>query len=454
MPAPRQFALTGLLAAALGFQPAAAQTPTSTELAAETDPQRLLGAAVTAQQGGNLEAMEQAALQLVRQRPQIGAYGYLLAKSYALQDKKSEAYNVLLLLSNQGLTFDLTQDPDLENLRGYQLFDYLVENFEKNAGAQGEVSASVTLNGNGLLADGLAWDPKRRQFLVGSITQGGVFVVEENGALVPLVKATRDNGLQGVFDLAIDHSRRALWVASAGVPHYAGLRQDSLGYTGIFEFDLDSGEIRRRFDLPGRNAGNKLVNLAVAPDGSVFAANAARAEIFAIAAGTESMDRIFSAPKFTSIRGLAVSKDSATLYFSDYELGLFGIDLASREPFQVRANAQSNLGGIDSLARHEDALIAVQNGNSPHRALRIDLDDTGRSVAATQALLVNHPAFLAPNEGIVARGQFHLIANSNAPLYDNRSGQVQAAAQLKPQTILSLDAAAQAQDFNELRQAL
>ncbi len=406
----------------------------------ENNPQRLLMAIFEAQKAGDLFTMEQAATRLVRLRPQVGTYGYLLAKAFALQNKKSEAYNTLLLLKNQGLSFDLTVDEDMANVRGTEVYDFLVDGLTKNANAEGELAGTETLKQGGLLADGLAYDPKRDQLLVGSITKGAVYLLEKGGKLTQLVKATPENGLLGVFDIAVDPDSRSLWVSSAAAPHYEGIRFQDAGYSGIFQFDLDSGQIRRRFDLPKRDPANKLVNLTVASDGKVYAANAGRPEVYQVDVAREQMSRIFTAPGFTSVRGLAVSPDAKTLYFSDYELGLFGVDLKTQQAFQVRVPAQVNMGGIDGLSWHRDGLIAIQNGNFPHRALRVALNDEGNAVSAAVPLLVNHPSFLVPSEGIVVGDSFHLIANGNAPLYDNATGKPIDAEALKPQMIVTIDA--------------
>ncbi|MFK7957273.1 MAG: hypothetical protein AB8B96_14345 [Lysobacterales bacterium] len=411
----------------------------SQDFSEEMNPQQLLTVMFQAQKSGDFALMQQAGERLNWLRPQVGTYRYLLAKAYALQDKKSEAYNALLYMSKQGLTLDIKADEDLKNLRGTELFDFLAEELTKNAEQKGVVTRSITLNKQGLLADGLAFDPKTRQLLVGSITQGAVYRVSNDGKLEELVKATEENGLLGVFDIAVDAKSRSLWVSSAAVPHYQSIRFQDAGFSAIFQFDLDTGVIKRRFGLPNRDPGNKLVNLTVASDGKVYAANAARPEVYQIDVEKEQMSRIFTASSFTSIRGLAVSPDAKTLFFSDYEMGLFGVDLTTRKAHLVGAAATVNLGGIDSLSWYKDGLVAVQNGNLPHRVQRFVLDDEGKAVVAASSLLVNDETFFAPSEGVVVGDSFHLIANGNAPLYNNGTGKPLEGAQIKPQSIVTMD---------------
>lgn len=424
--------LTGLTFAAV------AQQNQAVDLEKELDPNRLIAEVIQSQKAGDLERMQRAAYRLVQVRPHVGAYSYLLAKAYALAGKQSDAYNILLLLNTQGLSFDLSKDPDLENIRGYEVFDFIASGYAKNAEQSGDVIESRELDAPGLLADGLAWDPKRKQLLVGSITEGTVSLVGDDGELQVLVKPDENNGLLGVFDIAVDPRRRALWISTAAVPHYKHIRYQDIGRTSIVEVDLDSAQVTGRYDLPGVDPANKLVNLTVAPNGDVYAANSGIPEVYRIEVATRTMTRIFQAPSFTSLRGLAVSADGERLYFSDYELGLFGVTLSDNKAFQVTGSPSYNLGGIDSLSWFDNGLIAVQNGNYPNRVYRLVLDDSGQTVTSGGALLVNHPDMLAPSEGIVVDGQFHLLARNTSALYDGRSGKLREGVELPPQVLLSV----------------
>lgn len=81
------------------------------------------------------------------------------------------------------------------------------------------------------------------------------------------------------------------------------------------------------------------------------------------------------------MRGLALSDDGDTLYFADYALGLFGADLKSATGFAVNHDpARLVLGGIEGLFYYQGNLIAIENGMSPKRVVRLALSKDGRSI--------------------------------------------------------------------------
>jgi hypothetical protein len=63
-------------------------------------------------------------------------------------------------------------------------------------------------------------------------------------------------------------------------------------------------------------------------------------------------------PRLTSLRGLAVSGDGKNLYFTDYALGVFGVDLVAGTAFDVvHDGAKVPLGGIDGLYWYDNTLV-------------------------------------------------------------------------------------------------
>jgi hypothetical protein len=272
-------------------------------------------------------------------RPHIGRYRLNEAAAYAEQGLRSETYNALLGLQNQGYAFRLGDDARFEKVGGTEVWDYIVEGFDTNAVPFGEGGVVHTLPREDLLLESLAWDPKRKQLLVGSAREGKVYLIDESGEIKPLVSADDDNGMWAVFDIAVDAERRVLWVASTAVPHYREYdAEQDLGRAGIFKFDLDSGKFLKKFLSPTM-AGQSffMSTLAVAGDGAVFAADGVNNAVYQVR--DDSFSRLFHAPRLTSIRGLATSADSKILYFADHQLGLFGFSLDDGKPFDIPSDS-------------------------------------------------------------------------------------------------------------------
>lgn len=74
--------------------------------------------------------------------------------------------------------------------------------------------------------------------------------------------------------------------------------------------------------------------------------------------------------------------------------------------------------GIDGLLFYENSLIAIQNGVTPNRVLRYELNK-GLDKIMKQTVIDNaHPAFNEPTMGCLIENQFFYISNSLWGAYD------------------------------------
>jgi hypothetical protein len=372
-------------------------------------------------------------------RPHVAGYRYELAANYALLDRKTESYNLLLNLFKQGHSMRPDDDPRFAKVATTPVWNYIVEGMQSNLSPFGEAELAWRLPAEDLLVESLAWDATRGKLLVGGAREGAVYVVESDGKLKPLVKADAENGLWAVFDLAVDAERGILWVASTAVPHFKAYDPTRhLGRAGVFEFDLKTGKLRKQYLSPVvMGASFFISSLALGPKGEVYAADGVNNAVYTVSEG--ALKRVFHAPGLTSIRGMTVSGDGRLLYTADHEMGIYGYDLVAGQPFELRAPPTVNLGGLEGLVWWKGQLLAVQNGVSPKRVVRLALGPDGRSIAAEQLLDVANPAFKLPTAVTVGGDAAYLIANSQKPRYD-RFGLLRNAAELEGVAIYRVDA--------------
>lgn len=354
----------------------------------------------------------------VELRPHLGRYKLELAAAYAQQDKKREAYNALLELQAQGYAYQLKDDPRFAKVATTEVWTYTLKGFDANREPFGEGRVSRTLPRRHELLESIAWDPSRKQLLVGSARDGKVYKVARDGKLSPLVSADDENGMWSVFDLVVDAERGVLWVASTAVPHYRGYDAERhLGRAGVFKFDLATGRFLKKFLSPSI-AGQSffLSTLALGKDGEVYAADGVNNAVYQVR--DDQFRRLFHAPVLGSIRGMAVSGDGKKLYLGDHERGIIGFELDSGKPFDVSVPKTLALGGIDGMAWWQGHLIVVQNGMNPARVMRLKLQADGKGIAAVQPLVANQPELTLPTLGTLAGEEFHFIANSQKGNYD------------------------------------
>lgn len=388
------------------------------KLAEVKDPAELLQIATRYRQAGDAASEASAWKRLSQVRPHLGAYRYNFAAASALQDKKSETYNALLELQGQGYAFDPRGDQRFAKVTSTEVWTYLLQGFDENRKPFGEGSVLARLPGEDLLIESLAWDPTRKKALVGSAREGTVSVVGADGNLRPLITANAENGMWAVFDLVVDPQRNLLWVASTAVPHFKRYNAEKdLGRAGLFKFELDTGKFIKRFLSPAAPGQSFFMSsLAVAADGTVFAADGVNNAVYMVR--DDQLKRLFHAPVLGSVRGMTLSADGKTLYFADYERGLFGFDLTKGAPFEVLPGPKLALGGIEDLVWWRGQLAFVQNGMIPKRIMRAKLSEDGRSVVGVQPVEANREEMPMPTVAALDGDRLIVLGNSQKEGYD------------------------------------
>jgi sugar lactone lactonase YvrE len=350
-------------------------------------------------------------------RPMAGNIEYELAAAYAEVNDKRNCYNLLLKMQTTGYAYDPSQDERFSKAHGTQAWDYILLNLQANAKPFGEGKVVMTLPNEDTLIEAVAYDHKRKQLLAGSVREGAIYRVSADGkTLTPFITASKDNQLRSVTAMQADNKRGFLWVAATGLPHFKYIDKNDYAKTAIYQFDLKSGRLLKRIDMPSATGPHLLDHLHVALDGRVFVSDSTRKRIHVVEGDATKL--LVQNPKLTHVRGLATSDDGKRLYFADTELGIFVMELATSKVVPVTAPATLTLFGIDGLYFWQGHLVAIQNAFPPARVMRLKLDAGGTRVVASMPLDAGHAAFEGPTRGVVDSDALYLIANSQKPNYD------------------------------------
>jgi len=380
-------------------------------------PEVLMRLAAMYKQSTDYQRLSWALERLVELRPNMGDVRLTLATSYAMLGDKTKTYDALLKLQRAGYGYDLSDNPNFSKVSDTKVWGYIVDNLKKSLEPFGEGKVAFKLPGGDTLVDSIAWDAKRRQFLVGSVRDGSIQRVDEHGKVSDFIKADTNNGLWSVYALAVDADNDVLYVASTSSVYFKKFAQADFGKAGVFKFSLADGKLLDKYLLEPGKAQNTLSSIAVGPNNEVFAADGLRNIIYRVDGG--SLKPFMENPRLTSVRGITVSADGRFLYFADYTLGIFGVDLAAGRAFDLQYDPEKlALGGIDGLSWYDNHLITVQSGMSPKRVMRLSLGADGRRVIDSMPLDAGHPQFQLPTNGTVAGDGFYFIANSQKNQYD------------------------------------
>lgn len=405
-------------------QAAAPATPAAgrsveAQIAEIRDPALLTQLVTRARQNGDKEAELAALNRRIALRPHIGAYKLDKVMTLAREDRKSEAYTLLIELQNTGYAYDLRDDKRFANISETEVWGYILDNLDANRAPYGSGTLAYTLPREDLLLESLAFDPSRKKLLVGSAREGKVYVVGDDGKIAPLASADEKNGMWAVFDLAVDAQRGFLWVASTAVPHFKDYDAEKhLGRAGIFKFDLKNGKFIKHFLSPPAQGGQPffLSSIALGKDGEVYAADGVNRAIYQVR--DDQFRRILHLPMLTSISAIAVSGDGKHLYMADPQLGIIGLELSTLKPFDVLVPQKLSLEGISALNWHDGALVAVQAGMNPKRVMRFEMSPEGNTIVKVLPLEASHPEFGTIGSATMDGAALFLIANEQKANYD------------------------------------
>ncbi len=272
--------------------------------------------------------------------------------------------------------------------------------------------------------EGIASDPRTGRLFVAGIRGHKVAVIEQG-------KAPRDFASVGswaALAAAVDSKRGRLWVTSCAIPQAGAIASADTGRAAIQAFDLATGKLIVRHDLPPSREGHTPGDLAVAPNGDVYVSDSTHPAVYRLrvgAKGGSAPEEWLTDPAFRSLQGQAITPDGRTLYLADSSHGIAAIDLATKAVRWLEPPAGMSVLGIDGMALYRGDLVAVQNGVAPARIVRLALAGAtpkgpATRIAALKVLDRNVPLADEPTLGVVDGDAFVYVANSQWEKYDER----------------------------------
>ena len=342
-----------------------------------------------------------------------------LARSYAAANRSDDALAQLSELAAMGLSSDFSQDPAFNALRSQPKFLAVTRAMAANNSPVGIATPTITLPSLDGIIEGLATHPKTHALYFSDVRNRCIWVRETSQTHLRKFSSDVDQ-LTGIFGLKIDEARNVLWAGTAALPEMKNYTAADQGRAALVEFDLTSGRILRSFAVPRDGHNHVLGDLALSPDGGVFVPDSLAPLIWHLAPDGTALEKWLESDDFISLQGVSLTDDGKTLVVSDYANGLWRNDCAGRSKTLLTAPAHTTLFGIDGIYAISGGLVAIQNGITPQRIIRIDLDSSSKT-AALRTLQSGHSGMDDLALGQVIDGRFEFIGNSGWGLYENKT---------------------------------
>jgi sugar lactone lactonase YvrE len=325
--------------------------------------------------------------------------------------RRDDALHWLHALAATGLARPALVDTAFRRWGGDTEFRAVAARFDSNAVPIVRSSVICSLGDSTLLAEDLAWDAAARRFLVSSIHRRKIVSVDTTGVVRDFV-APGTAGAWGFYGLAVDAPRGLLWASSAAGPESDVNAPADSGRTALIAFRLANAKLARRVELRRTADRQVLGDITVGPDGTVYASESLGGAVYRLQAHADTLETLVRPGSFRSPQEPVLSRDGKTLYVPDYSRGVAAVNLATKSVRWPAKPYTLASGGIDGLTRGGDRLIAVQNGQSPHRVLELSLDSRGDAITEWRVLEQGSPRLGEPNHGVVVGRNFWFIGDS------------------------------------------
>jgi len=361
---------------------------------------------VAAYQANDYDTMVVAARKALEARPGFPGALFNLALAHVLNDEAEDSLRVLEMLAGMGVDFGADEMDEFAALRALPEWASFTRRVKALYAPVGQASVALQLDDGHFVPEGIAVDDDGNIYL-GSIRKGELL---RNADVL-----SHRRGHWSVFGMRFDDDG-GLWFASAAVAQMSDVGGDE-GKTGLFRLDVQTGAVTRSALLP-RSDGKQLLGDLVIDDNVIFSTDSLGGAVYRYDIENDAFTAIVEPGDMGSPQGLVLDEGREHLYVADYIGGLYRISLKDEARVRISLPDAATAYGIDGLYRHNNELIAIQNGIRPHRVTAFRLSDDGLSIVSARTLLSNHEAFDEPTLGVVRGDDFYVVANSHWNRFD------------------------------------
>lgn len=350
-------------------------------------------------------------LKMLDESPRNPVLMYEMAKTEALAGNATSAREWVERALKTGIWLDLESEVAFDAMRQTPWYAELSGRAAGPTVSTSSVHVKVPIKD--LLPEGIAYDLADQSVYLGSVFQPRIVRVDRQGKTSDFVTSGQTS-IWSLLGMRVDSDGHVLWACAAAGPE----KGDAQGSSAILGFRLDTGDLAVKALLDTSNGVHFLNDLALTPDGTVYATDTEAGAIYRLRAGEETIEPFLPPGSLQYPNGITLSGDKKSLYVADFRHGISIVDIATGASRALSFPDDVCPFGIDGLYWHETGLVAVQNSAGLERIVRYKLNSTGSALESLTVLESRNPLFYIPTTGAIAGDDFVYIANSHVDSID------------------------------------
>jgi hypothetical protein len=280
---------------------------------------------------------------------------------------------------------------------------------------------------SGLLPEDIDYDSRTRRFLVTSVLEKKIVVLDRSGKAHDFAQSPEG---WPMLAIKVDEKHRRLWATEVALENFSIVSKSDWGRSMLLSFDLDTGKLLSKIEGPAHSA---LGDMVLRAKGVPIVADGDGGGIYQLR-NSKILDRL-DGGDFISPQTPTLDADGKHLFVPDYLRGIGILDLSTRKVRWLPMENKFALDGIDGLYLRDRTLLAVQNGTSPERVSEFTLDDLRHKVIGQHLIESATTTLGDPTHGVIVGNDFYYIANSGWDVLDEH-GERKAGAKPTPARIM------------------
>jgi hypothetical protein len=276
--------------------------------------------------------------------------------------------------------------------------------------AANDASKSVATNvfrlaDAGLLPEDIDYDATTKLFYITSVMKKEILAVDMNGNAHVFAEGPDKWPMMAV---KVDAARHLLWVTEVALDGLPWSPEEDWGRSALLLYDLGTGKLLHRVEGPMNAA---LGDMALTAEGDAIVSDNDHGVVYRVDHKKQEFERL-NGDDFISPQTPAMLPGGQQVFVPDYVRGIGILNLKTKSVTWIPMDERYALSGIDGLYLSGRTLLATQNGTSPARVIRFELDPSLSRVASESIIERSTPTLGDPTHGVVVDGRLYYIANS------------------------------------------